>query len=85
MCSEQTNVHNNNNSNSSITMTTTTYSHYQVPFSKWPPTTVGQTTMVDQFRNPQTGDMKLFVDFSDVERCVHIRPLCMHAHHHNER
>ena len=32
--------------------------------------------MVDQFRNPQTGDMKLFVDFSDVERCA----LCACTH-----
>jgi hypothetical protein len=35
-----------------------------VPFAEWPPTTIGQSTMTDQFKL-DNGDMRLFVDFSD--------------------
>ena len=35
-----------------------------VPFSKWPPRQIGQTTMQDQFQ-AATGDLKIFVDMSD--------------------
>ena len=37
-----------------------------VPFSEWPPTVIGETPMTSQFKDESTGDMKLFVDFSDM-------------------
>lgn len=36
-----------------------------VPFSEWPPQVIGTTTMKNQFADPETGDMKLFVDMED--------------------
>ena len=38
-----------------------------VPFVCWPPAKVGETIMTNQFADPKTGDMKLFVDFSDLD------------------
>lgn len=37
-----------------------------IPFSSWPPQKIGDTEMIDQFRSA-TGDMRLYVDFSDKE------------------
>jgi hypothetical protein len=34
----------------------------------WPPTHVGDVAMQDQFRDPDTGDTRLYVDFTDVEK-----------------
>ena len=36
--------------------------------AEWPPTHVGNVEMKDQFRDPATGDMKLYIDFTDVEK-----------------
>jgi len=38
---------------------------FGVNFSDWPPTKIGQTTMDTQFKDPESGDVKLFVDFTD--------------------
>lgn len=38
-----------------------------VPFSAWPPATVGGVKMTTQFADSATGDVKLFVDFSNPE------------------
>lgn len=37
-----------------------------VPFDEWPPRRIGETPMTNQFADPKTGDMKLFVDFEDM-------------------
>ena len=37
-----------------------------VPFNEWPPPMIGETPMTNQFADPRTGDMKLFVDFEDL-------------------
>ena len=37
-----------------------------VPSDDWPPTKIGGTAMADQFADPQTGDTKLFVDFTNL-------------------
>ena len=41
---------------------------FGVPFSEWPPAVIGVTPMSNQFNDPKTGDMKLFVDFTDLEQ-----------------
>jgi len=38
-----------------------------IPSSEWPPTRVGKTDMKDQFRDSKSGDMRLYVNFTDAE------------------
>ena len=38
---------------------------FGIPFSEWPPAQIGGVQLADQLRDPGTGDLKLFVDFSD--------------------
>ena len=38
-----------------------------VPFAEWPPAKIGEATMSNQYADPSTGDMKLFIDFSRPE------------------
>jgi hypothetical protein len=37
-----------------------------IPYTEWPPEKIGETVMIDQFQSP-TGDMKLYIDFTDAE------------------
>ena len=39
-----------------------------VPFNEWPPHQVGEAAMTNQFADPETGDMKLFVDCGDADQ-----------------
>ena len=38
---------------------------YGVPFAEWPPAQIGETPMTTQFKDGATGDMKLFVEFTN--------------------
>ena len=40
---------------------------FGVPILEWPPSMIGATKMTTQFRDVATGDMKLFVDFTDLD------------------
>ena len=40
---------------------------FGVPSDDWPPKKIGETAMTDQFADPQTGDMKRFVDFTNLD------------------
>jgi serine/threonine protein kinase len=39
---------------------------YNLPFAKWPPKSVGTTTMTNQFATP-SGDVKIFVEMTDFD------------------
>lgn len=37
------------------------------PENEWPPNKIGDIKMTDQFRDSSTGDMRLYINFTDIE------------------